>query len=202
MQYNIGRKNDILTAFIDGCTNLKSLLLEQNSIESDEGISAIADFLVNNTTLNVFSYWGNHVGKEKSEVLSKALKKNTKLREISLGATGISLPHILSKHVTQYLTTIDLSSNNLKTVGGKLVAAFLKRNPAVIDLNLSANGIPSGSAATALCEALKANTNLQHLDLRHNYFGDKTIPALVDTLRNSGTIPPFSRSNCLTTSSK
>ena len=79
--------------------------------------------------------------------------------------------------ITDTLNYLDLGGCKLMTAGAKQMAAFVKSNPPLTQLNLEKNGIPS-STDTLWGEALKANTNLQHLNLHGNYFNDKVSRSL------------------------
>ena len=116
------------------------------------------------------------LGADDSKALSRALKANTSLRQICLGRNGLSLPSFRSKSVIKNLTHLDLSGNDMRAPGAKVVAQFLSHNRTLTELNLADNQIPS-TAASALGAALKRNTTLEHLDLSSNTFTDKCVPA-------------------------
>ena len=101
------------------------------------------------------------------------MKKNTTIQELCVGQQKIDIrPFLGSKRVTDTLNYLDLGGSKLNTAGAKQMAAFIKTNPPLAQLNLEKNGIPS-STDTLWGEALKANTNLEHLNLHGNYFNDK-----------------------------
>ena len=108
----------------------------------------------------------------------KAMKKNTTIQELCVGEQKIDIrPFLGSKRITDTLNYLDLGGCKLMTAGAKQMAAFVKSNPPLMQLNLEKNGIPS-STDTLWGEALKANTNLQHLNLHGNYFNDKVSRSL------------------------
>ena len=204
----LGENVDLLVVVLSGCIGLKSLVLDYNGINSKEGVAAVAKFIANNKTLTLFSMHKNAMGDENVKALGDALQKS-KVRELSLSSTKLNLPSIIaSKDVTKNLTHLDLSSkwwsdesrfsneirqfgrssqNKLKIPGVKVIAKFLKSNPALVELNLACTGIPS-KAATQFASALKRNTNLQHLNLGHNSFNNNSVPSFVDALRNNTTL--------------
>ena len=101
------------------------------------------------------------------------MKNNTTIQELCVGQQKIDIrPFLGSKRVTDTLNYLDLGGCKLNTAGAKQMAAFIKTNPPLAQLNLEKNGIPS-STDTLWGEALKANTNLEHLNLQGNYFNDK-----------------------------
>ena len=201
-----GYKNHtkVLSNILGGCKNLKSLLLDYNRIGiggkdneiSTEEITLVTDFIATNTSVTVLSLFGNAIDNAHDARLSKALKKNDKIRQLSLGSNGIVLPKLLfgSKRVTENLTHLDLCFNNIRTPGAKLIAKYLKGNPPVEDLNLGGNRI-AHAAAKDLVEALKQNTNIQSMDLRGNLFNNKSVPDFVDLLKNNTTLLCLDLSN-------
>ena len=190
----LGENDDVLSAVLGGCKGLKSLLLEGNGINTEGAVVILSKFLTNNKALTLLSLKGNSIGgdKKKMEAFDKALTKNTKLREVSLDSVNITVPTFL-KNGNTFLTHLDLSGrgypiqNTIKAPGAKIIAKYLKKNPALVELNLAWNRIPSVSAKE-LASALKHNTNLEHLDLKGNTITDKAVSDLVDGLKNNTTL--------------
>ena len=191
---------DVLSSILDGCSNLKSLVLDRNDIKIEGAVSLVADFIASNTSLTVLSLANNTMGDTNAKLMYKALKKNTSLRELGLGQNRITLPKLLfeSKRACEHLTHLDLSarkygypySNKEKirtTPSVKLIASYLSRNPALIELNLSNNSITSSSVRT-LASSLVNNTNLQHLNLSRNSLTDKCIPSFDVALKKNTTL--------------
>ena len=194
----------MLSAILEGCKGLKSLVLESNNIKSERAITLVADLLTNNNKMTVISLEGNQIGDVKANILYKAMK-SSQLHQLCLSATGITLPNlVVSKKATRNLTHLDLSGGNssnsrwcwngnyysrnvIKTPGAKLIATYLERNPALIELNLQANRINS-SAGKLIAASLKKNTNLQQLIMRYNRLTDKCIPAFEDALKHNTTL--------------
>ena len=179
-----------LKAMLNGCKKLKSLIIDGNIIHG-ASLRVVADFLAVATELTVFSMdnyrsvyrWvrknrKNGIILELDDVkaLTRALKANTSLRQLCLGRNSLMLPSFLKRSVIKNLTHLDLSANDMRAPGAKVVAQFLSKNRTLMDLNLADNQIPS-SAASALGAALKRNTTLEHLDLSSNSFTDKCVPA-------------------------
>ena len=103
---------DVLSSILDGCSNLKSLVLDRNDIKIDGAVSLVADFITSNTTLTVLSLANNTMGDANAELIYKAMRKNTSLHELSLGQNRITLPKMLfeSKRACEHLTHLDLSA--------------------------------------------------------------------------------------------
>jgi len=179
-----------LELVLNGCKKLKSLIIDGNLIHG-ASLRVVADFLTVTTELTVFSMdnyrsvyrWArknrkNGIILEAIDVkaLTRALKVNTSLRQLCLGRNGLRLPSFLKRLVIKNLTHLDLSGNEMRAPGAKVVAQFLSHNRNMTELNLADNQIPS-AAASALGAALKRNTTLEHLDLSSNSFTDKCVPA-------------------------
>ena len=111
------------------------------------------------------------------------MKNNNTIEDICVGQQKIDLRSFLSsKRVTDTLNYLDLGGSKLNTAGAKQMAAFIKTNPPLAQLNLEKNGIPPTTDAL-WGEALLANTNLEHLNLSDNYFNDKVRRSLIIQLR-------------------
>ena len=186
---NIGggeRSVAALSALLTGCKGLESLILDDNGIDCEEGISVISKFLSNNKALTVLSL-GNNIMKGK--VFDQAIKKSTNLSQIRM---TMAVPSFLKNDMNN-LTCIDLSGDGhwdrgpLRTPGVNLIAKYLKGNPATRELNLENNHIPA-AAAKVLASAMKKNTNLEHLNLGYNSFSDKSVDGFVELLRNNSTL--------------
>ena len=190
---------DVLAALLTGCKKLETLLLDNNGISSEKGVSLVAKFLANNKALTTVSLEGNEL---QGKVFDQAITKNTELRQLNMGRNKMAVPAFL-KDGNINLTCIDLSQANgsyngvsrygyasrgsMGIAGAKVIAKYLKGNPAVTDLNLSWNRLPS-KAAGALASALKKNTVLQHLNLSGNNFNDKSVPSFVACLKKNSTL--------------
>jgi len=133
--------------------------------------------------------------KAKSKLLKECLEKNTTLEQLSLSsnmlgsAKGRVLSTVLSGiKASTSLAYVDLSGNDIRAIPSiKLVTKYLARNPALIGLDLSNNGIPAKSASV-LIATLKKNTNLKQLYLMNNNITDQSIPAFTDALQNNNTL--------------
>jgi hypothetical protein len=169
---------------LNGCKKLKSLIIDRNLIHG-ASLRVVADFLTVTKELTVFSMdnyrydrFGNIIilGADDVKVLSRALKANSSLRQVCLGRNGLRLPSFMKRSVIENLTILDLSGNDMRAPGARVVAQFLSQNRTLTELNLAYNQIPS-TAASALGAALKRNTTLEYLDLSLNSFTDKCVPA-------------------------
>ena len=194
----LGENVDILSAVLIGCKKLKSVLLDDNGINTEGALALLAKYVSSNKTTTVFSIADNCFGDTNAEILYKALDKNKRLREICLARNRISMSKFLlgSKHIAANLTHLDLTgawywprsaNDRIGVKGAKLIASFLERNPALMELNLFNNDINS-SGGKKIASALKHNTNLQHLNLERNKLTNVCVPAFIDGLKNNTTL--------------
>lgn len=66
------------------CESLEELILTDNHI-SDDGAHALAEMLVENSSLRMLLLAGNNIGTKGSVSLGNALKTNTRLEVLALG---------------------------------------------------------------------------------------------------------------------
>jgi Leucine-rich repeat (LRR) protein len=124
-----------LKAMLNGCKKLKSLIIDGNLIHG-LSLRVVADFLTVTTELTVFSMdnfryvyrWErknrkNGIILELDDVkaLTRALKANTSLRQLCLGRNSLMLPSFLKRSVIKNLTHLDLSANDMRAPGAKVV---------------------------------------------------------------------------------
>jgi len=181
---------NILQAVLAGVSNVKSLLLEDNEIgNGEEGLSLVADFIKSNDEVIILSLANNDIDhKKKSEVIAKAMRKNSTIQEMCLGDQKLDIrPFLASRKLTESLSHLDLGRCNLRTAGSRLVASFIKKNPPLSSLNLEKNGIPTPTAAN-WGDALLVNDNLEHLNLHGNSFNDKSIDTWKEILKSNRTL--------------
>ena len=196
-QCNLGENPAVLSAILDGCKGLKSLIVDDNGIFNGNGVGLVAEFLSSSKTITLFSmannvnqpnYKPNYIGDDQVKLLSRSLKKNPSLCHLCLGSNRLHIPSFLSNwRVTENLTQLDLNGNNIRTPGAKIIAAFLSQNQTLEDLDLSRNRINSLSASL-IGNALKKNTTLRHFNLSRNNLCDKAVHAFVDALKYNRTL--------------
>ena len=207
---NLGGNIKLLSTVLNGCDGLQSLILDNNGIDTKEGVTVVAKFLAGNNSLTVFSMDKNGMGNANAEILGNALKGNTKLRQLCLSSNGLVFPSIISsKDVAKDLVSLDLNGkwwdceryksydqweaarrsypNKLKKPGFDAICRLLKSNSALVELNLASTGIPA-KAAELLASALKKNTTLQYLDLSCNSFNDNSVPSFLKVLKKNNSL--------------
>ncbi|KFH68021.1 hypothetical protein MVEG_06751 [Podila verticillata NRRL 6337] len=92
------------------------------------------------------------------------------------------------------LTTLDLESNWIESIGAKALSEALKTNSTLTTLNLQFNFI-GDDGVQALSEALKTNSTLTTLDLGANFISEEGAEALSVALKTNSTLITLDLSN-------
>ncbi|XP_073670413.1 uncharacterized protein [Paramisgurnus dabryanus] len=141
-------------------THLRDLDLSNNKLR-DSGVKLICDGLKNpNCKLEKLKLYGCDVTDEGCAALASALRSNTHLRDLNL------------------------SNNNLRDSGVKLLSDVLKNpNCKLEKLRLYGCDVTDEGCA-ALASALISNTHLRDLDLSNNKLRDSGVKLICDGLKN------------------
>jgi len=87
------------------------------------------------------------------------------------------------------LKTIDLRGNNIRADGLVVLAHALRSSSGVVSVCLKWNHVGSHERGVrALCDVLKGNQSISHLDLRNNKLGPECGPLLGEMLRDNNCI--------------
>ena len=128
--------------------------------------------------------------------ITHALMHNITLKKITLdchekfyNGAAQSFANLLMTNTT--LTHIDLSSNNIDSIGAEALANVLYTNTTLLVLNLCFNRI-SDEGAKALSLALNNNASLLELNLNNNNIGYNGIHAFSVNIGNNTTLTKFS----------
>lgn len=127
------------------------------------------------------------------QALLNHLDANREASSLSLAYASLSDDGIteVSKFVRDnpFVKHLDLRGNNIQAKGAGILSNGLKSNRSLRSLNLKWNSIgrdPSG--VQALCEVLKYNLTISHVDLRNNRINTVGAKALGDLLTTNTTI--------------
>jgi NLR family CARD domain-containing protein 3 len=108
--------------------------------------------------------------------------KSLNISDNDLGNIGVTaLTRGLQQSSTCHLCRLDVNSNNITSVGAISVAAMLRVNKSLEELNLSFNNIGDEGAMT-IATALQINTTLRCLSLRRNGIGNIGAQSIAKTL--------------------
>jgi hypothetical protein len=105
-----------------------------------------------------------------------------------------SSPTILSIILQSYVSIINLSNNNIDSLGAVKIAEYLEGDPPIEHLFLGHNRL-NDDDAVLISQALKRNTNLRRIDLRSNNFTSIGVKALLTCAFDSSSLNAISESN-------
>jgi len=197
----LGANNEALKLILEGSKGINSLIIDDNALDKD-GLTMVTDFLQKKNAITEFSMASSLYEDEenisscipKAKALKQCLQNNTTLEQLCLGSNLLGCNNRIFSTVMSgikgsvSLVHLDLSDNGIRNLPSvKLVAKYLARNPALIELDMSNNWMVTKSA-NVLIESLKKNTTLQHLSLKNNSMNVKIVPAIVDMLQNNSTL--------------
>lgn len=133
-----------------------------------EGITALAQALRGNSTLQHLSLDENKAGAEGAHALAQMLETNTTLQTLTLarnniGAQGAEALSQVLGGSNQTLQTLNLARNNIGAHGALALAGALRTNASIVSLDLNDNHCGDVGAA-ALAVALRINATLHTLN--------------------------------------
>jgi Ran GTPase-activating protein (RanGAP) involved in mRNA processing and transport len=179
------------------CSSLTMLDLRDNFIGS-KGVKLLADGLARNTVLQGLDLGENEFCPVGIGSLVNGLKNNSTLHTLKLWGTieklnpaeGEKAAALLADLVrsSSSLTSMNIGTNNLKSVGAGLLADALRTNTTLAELNVEANKIDSTGAAR-LTEGLKTNSTLETLHLGYNGIDACGMAPLADALAHLNATP-------------
>lgn len=130
---------------------------------------------------------------QNTEALANHLDQHREAPTLSLAYASLSNEGLVevSKFVRDnpFVKYLDLRGNNIQAAGATALANGIKLNRSLRSLNLKWNTIgkdPSG--VIALCEVLKSNLTISHVDLRNNRVNNVGAKAIAEMLRANTTI--------------
>ncbi|XP_078504508.1 ribonuclease inhibitor-like [Lissotriton helveticus] len=168
--------------------DLRLNLLDKNALGED-GAFLICDALKHpDTRLQKIGLSGCHVTSASCAALAAALHSSRSLLELdlhvnALGEAGATLICDALKHPDTRLQKINLSSCRITGASCAALAAALRSNRSLLDLDLSYNELQGDAGATLICEALKhPDTRLQKINLHRSGITGASCAALAAAL--------------------
>jgi Ran GTPase-activating protein (RanGAP) involved in mRNA processing and transport len=168
-----------------------------------KGPAAIANAIKDMRALTSLSMSANELkGAEAGKALGDALAANTVLKELDLSGGkdkyGNHVPNIDIAFVTAFtpglsdngaMTKFDISSNAIRAEGGRALAAGLKGNQEIMELNISSNklsynsgGRRDTSGVIAIADAITDMRAMTSLNLALNKLGVEGAKAIAACL--------------------
>ncbi|XP_063288902.1 uncharacterized protein LOC134573232 isoform X2 [Pelobates fuscus] len=172
---NTGMTDSLLhlltTAIVNSKSQVESVNLNLNEI-GPEGAKTIVHLLKEKPCVKSLLLYGNKFGDPGIRELMSSLSM---LNNSKWGIT----PNI--RHLE--LTELDIGGNQLSTEGLRSVAFFLRLNPTVKYLGLAKISVNDWEAWKELFDAMRNNTNINHVLLDENNLGDRGATLLAQTLQ-------------------
>ena len=173
--------------------NCSRIMLTSERYLSQGDIAAFADALVGckelcPTALELHTVPLNYEG---SRLLGLALANGTALTSLSLTWNAVNvegtrrLVEALGRNRTA-LTSLSLDSNGIGDAGGAVVARLIEGNSTALRHASLVSNFISDEGALALASALRDDTALVSVDLRHNRIGAVGLAALVEAVEAGG----------------
>ena len=152
-------------------THFRQFALQNNNF-GQGGIDFALKYLQNNRILEEFCFNDNPIENMKDiKQLCRIIKEHPSIKYLTVrGCEGIDGYEMLQRIMAagKYnLKTVDLGNNDISTGGDTFIPDFLASNPILENLMLTGNYIDNNDAM-AIASALKHNTKLRFLDIRHN----------------------------------
>ncbi|BFD46011.1 MAG: hypothetical protein DMENIID0002_06570 [Rickettsia endosymbiont of Sergentomyia squamirostris] len=124
--------------------------------------------------------------KEKAKLMTQLRKKNVDALDLSNSKVQLD-KEILEAIIENPISELDLSSNNLRDDGAKVVAGIIQNSTKLKILKLSNNQIGSKGMG-ALSSAFDHNKTVTDLDLSNNELGNTGAEKVATLLANNSTI--------------
>mmetsp|Transcript_10096 Transcript_10096/g.23594 ORF Transcript_10096/g.23594 Transcript_10096/m.23594 type:complete len:342 (+) Transcript_10096:341-1366(+) len=147
----------------------------------------IAQALRTDISLQILTLDFNAIGDQGVEILGEGLRYNKELQVLNLcfcriGPAGGA---VIGDQIIREskLKKIRLPGNRIMEGGLEAIALNLGKTSTLAELDVSDNSIGSaGVAISNLCEGLRVNTSLEHVNLEHNVVGVPGALLLMETL--------------------
>jgi hypothetical protein len=161
-----------------------------------EGIISISKLVDVSTTLQRFSISHNRIDSiESAQYLSRSLRSHTSINSLHLKHCDLgSSPEMLSVILQSDVRYIDLSNNNIDSLGAITIAEYLEGDPPFCRIDLEHNRL-NDDDAVLISQALKRNTKLQTLLLHTNNFTSNGVKALLTCVFDNTSLNSISESN-------
>ena len=156
-----------MSKLVDVSSDLRSLFLDHNQIDNLDSVCC----------------------------LSRSLKSHACIAQLHLTHCDLgSSPEILLVILQSDVTNINLSNNNIDSLGAVMIAEYLERNPPIEVLCLEHNRLNVDNAIL-ISQSLKRNTNLKILSIYTNYLTSVGVKAILTYFLDSSSLNAISESN-------
>ena len=162
----------------------------------EEGIVWLSKLVDASSKLQVLHLHRNWIDNmDSARCLSRSLKSHACIDQLYLCHCDLgSSPEILMIILQSDVRSINLSNNNIDSLGAVTVAEYLERNPPIEALFLYHNHL-NDNDVIFISRALKRNTNLKTIIMHSNDFTSIGVKALLTCVFDSSSLNAISESN-------
>jgi hypothetical protein len=198
---NIEIRKDSLAAlvamFLSGrATNSSTRLNFVNASICGAGIVCLSKLVDVSSNLREFCLHRNRIdNSESAHCLSRSLKSHTRIYYLGFTHCDLgSTPEVLLVLLQSDVRRINLSNNNIDSLGAVKIAEYLEGDPPIEELILEYNQL-NDDDAILISQALKRNTNLKTLRIHSNNFTFIGVKALISCVVDSSSLNAILESN-------
>ena len=182
---NVEMKKERLAALVaifrnGSATNLSTYFNFDNANLCEEGIISLSKIVdVSSKLLTVNLHHNRMDNMESARCLSRSLRSQNCITELIFTYRDLgSSPEILLVILQSDVRRINLSNNNIDTLGAVTIAEYLQVDPPIEELSLQFNRLDDDDAIL-ISQALKTNTNLHAIYLLVNNLTSTGVKALL-----------------------
>jgi hypothetical protein len=198
---NIEITKDQLAVLVDifrsGRATNSSMCLDFDNVNlCGEGIIALSKLVDVSSELKCFCLRHNRIDNlDLARCLSRSLKLHDSITDLFLTHCDLgSSPEILLIILQSDILYINLSHNNIDSLGAVKIAEYLEGNPPIQSITIDHNQL-NDDDAILISQALKRNTNLHSIDMHSNIITSIGVKALLNCVFDSSSLNAISESN-------
>ena len=198
---NVEMKKECLAALVaifrsGRAANLSKMITFRNTNLCGNCIAHLTKLVDASSMLYILVLDHNRIDNmESARYLSRSLRSHACIRRLCLNHCNLgSSPEILLVILQSDVKGIDLSNNNIDSLGAVKIAEYLESNPPIEYLFLGHNRL-NDDDAILISQALRRNTNLQGLYLQTNNFTSIGVKALLTCVFDGSSLNAISESN-------
>jgi Ran GTPase-activating protein (RanGAP) involved in mRNA processing and transport len=198
---NVEKKKECLAALVaifrsGRAANLSKMITFRNTNLCGNCIAHLTKLVEASSMLYILLLDHNRIDNmESARCLSRSLRSHACIRRLCLNHCDLgSSPEILLVILQSDVKGIDLSNNNIDSLGAVKIAEYLESNPPIRGINLDHNRL-NDDDAVLISKALKRNTNLKTIHLRPNHFTSIGVKALLTCVFDRSSLNAISESN-------
>jgi hypothetical protein len=187
----------LVTIFRSGKAKYSSTsLIFDNANLCGEGIISVSELVDAISEMLYLDLSHNRIDSmDSAHFLSRSLLSHANINQLCLAHCDLgSNPEILSVILQSGVNHMDLSSNNIDSLGAVKIAEYLESNPPICHIDLGRNQLNDDNALQ-ISHALKRNTNLRQIDLYSNNFTSIGVKALLTCVFDGSSLNAISESN-------